>query len=210
MKTLDKGQDKIKKICEVLREETLEPAKKQGEQIVQEAHKKAEKLLAEAQQAAAKLHEQAKAEIEQIKSAFEASLAQAAKQSLEMLKQAIETRFFNQNLSKLIDSRASSPDVIAALINAIVQALKKEGTAANLTALIPKEVDPQQVIQLLLEDVVKTLKQGSVEVGTFNGGAQVKLKDKNMTIDITDYALKDLLTSHIVRKEFRKLFFESG
>ena len=208
MKTLVKGKDKIKQICEVLREETLEPAKKQGEEIVKEAQKRAEKLLADAQAAAVKMHESAKAEIEQLKNAFEASLSQAAKQSIEALKQAVEGHFFNENLYELVEKGSSDPQLVAALINAVVQALQKEGVSADLTAIVPEKIAPQAVNQLLLSDVVKALKEKPLELGQFMGGAQVKLVDKKMTIDISDKALMDLLANHVVRKEFRKLFFK--
>lgn len=208
MKTLDKGKDKIKKICEVLREETLEPAKKEGEEIIKEAQKRAEKIIAEAEAAAAKLHENAKEETQQNKNAFEASLSQAAKQSIETLKQSVEDHFFSKLLPQLIANGAGDPQLIALLLNAIVQALQKEGISANLTAIIPQKIDPQKVIQLLVGQAVQSLKEKPIELGQFTAGAKIKLVDKKMTIDISDEALKDLLANHVVRKEFRKMFFE--
>ena len=41
----DKGQDKIKKICDQLREETLEPAKQEAEEMLENAKKQAEKII---------------------------------------------------------------------------------------------------------------------------------------------------------------------
>jgi V/A-type H+-transporting ATPase subunit E len=209
MKTLDKGQDKIQKICEILRDETLAPAKKQAEEIVKEAQKKAESLLVEAQKAAHRLLENARSEIEQEKNVFEASLSQAAKQCLEALRQNIETRFFNTHLSSLIEKNANHPNLIASLINAIIQALEKEGLAANLTVLIPKTIPPREVNELLLNNVAETLKEGSVLNGPFAAGVQVKIANKKMTIDLSEEALKDLLSQYVVRKDFRKLFFDS-
>jgi V/A-type H+/Na+-transporting ATPase subunit E len=209
MKTLEKGQDKIKKICEVLRDETIDPAKRQGEELIQEAQKKAEKIIAEGQKAVAKMHENAKVEIENIKNAFDASLSQAAKQSLEALKQAVEQHFFNKSLSTIIEKKSADPQLVASLINAIVQALQKEGLSANLNAIIPETINPDDVNTLLLNDVTNALKGGTVEIGSFAGGAQIKLSDKKMTIDISDKALKDILSNYVVRKEFRKIVFES-
>ena len=207
MKTLDKGKDKIKKICEVLREETIEPAKKQGDEIVKEARKKAEKMLAEAQAGALKMIENARAEIEMMKNGFDASLSQAAKQSIESLKQAVENHLFNKNLASLVESSSADPHLVAALINAVIQALQKDGISADLSAIIPEKISPQAVNQLLLANVAKFL-QKPLELGSFAGGAQVKLVDKKITIDISDRALRDLLATHVVRKEFRKLFFQ--
>ena len=39
MKTLEKGQDKIQKICAILRDQTLEPAQKEAQEIIERALK---------------------------------------------------------------------------------------------------------------------------------------------------------------------------
>ena len=48
MKTLDKGKDKIKQICDVLREETIAPAKEEGQRIVRDAKAEADEIIAKA------------------------------------------------------------------------------------------------------------------------------------------------------------------
>ena len=90
MKTLDKGSEKIQKICDVLREETLEPAKKQGQEIIRDAQKQAKQIIDDAHKSAEKLHQDARQAIEQEKVAFQSTLAQASKQSLEALRQGVE------------------------------------------------------------------------------------------------------------------------
>lgn len=209
MKTLDKGQEKIKKICEALRDETLEPAQKEAQDIIKAAHKQAEHILAEAQKKAESLQAGARASIEQERNVFQSSLQQAAKQSVEALRQSIEAKFFNEHLYEIIEKGAVDPQLIANLINAIVKALEREGVAANLTALIPKDISERQVNELLLKDVISKLREKSVVIGDFTGGAKVTLNNKRVTIDISQEALKELLGSYIVRKDFRKLVFES-
>ena len=39
MKGLETGKDKIQKICDALRKETLEPAKQEAREIVEKAHR---------------------------------------------------------------------------------------------------------------------------------------------------------------------------
>lgn len=207
MKTLEKGPDKIKKICDVLRNETLEPAQKEAQEIIKQAQKQAEHIISEAKKSAAGLHENAKASIDQERNVFQSSLQQAAKQGIETLRQEIEDRFFNEHLQSVIEKNASDPQLVANLINAIIKALERDGLAANLTALAPKTVTPRQVNDLLLQDVIKTLKEGSVTIGDFAGGAKIKLTDKKVTIDISEQALKELLATYLVRKDFRKMIF---
>lgn len=207
MKTLEKGKDKIEKICALLREETLQPAQKQAQEIIEAANKEVEEIIANGHKEVDKLLDAAREAIEKERNVFHASLKQAAKQSLEALRQAVEEKFFNERLPILLEKNTADPRIIADLISAIIKALEKEGLAVNLEALIPKIVDVKQVNQLLLQEVLDELKDHSVKVGNFRGGAQVKLEGKKLTLDITSEALKELLSTYVVRKDFRKMIF---
>lgn len=207
MRTLEKGQEKIKQICSILKEETLEPAKKQAEEIIENARKQAEEIVREAQKHSETLISETRLAIEQERNVFNSSLQQAVKQSLEALRQNIENNFFNNQLQALIEKDGSKPDLIAKLINAIVNALEKEGVSADLSAIVPKMISPQEINGLLLKDVLNILKEKTVVQGKFAAGAQVRLNQKNITIDMSDEALKDLLSNYVVRKDFRKLIF---
>ena len=62
---------------------------------------------------------------------------------------------------------------------------------------------------LLLKEFVGRLKGGSVSVGPANAGIEVKVSEDNMTIDVTDVALKDLVARYI-RKDFREILFRTN
>lgn len=207
MKTLEKGQEKIKKICDLLREESLEPAKREGERMISEAQRQANEMIAHAENEAKKIISDAKKEIDQEKSAFEASLILSSKQALEALRSEIEKKFFNDSLSNIIIKNSTNPKIISELLSAIVQAVQKEGLAANLSAVVPKSVAPREVNELILAEILETLKDKSVQIGNFQGGVQVKLQNKNLTIDVSERALKELLSTYLVRKDFRKMIF---
>jgi V/A-type H+/Na+-transporting ATPase subunit E len=206
MEKKDSKNDKIKQICDSLRRETLEPAKQEAEQIVQEARGKAEQIIAEAEEQAKRLQAHARADIEQEKNVFQSSLAQAAKQSLEALRQDIETKLFNEELNDVIQQVSAKPSVVADLIKVIIQAIEKEGVEVNFDAVIPKKVSAEEVSALLGDQIMKKLEGNKVSIGHFNGGVQVKLVGKKMTIDITDSTLKELMSGY-VRKDFRKMIF---
>lgn len=210
MRTLEKGQEKINKICSILRQETLEPAKKQAEEIIEEGRKQAEQIIIEAQKNADGLTAAAKANIEQERNVFNSSLQQAAKQSLESLRQEIENSFFNEHLQTLIAKEGSNPDIIAKLVNAIVKALEKDGLSSDISAVVSSAIDPQEINTLLLKEVLNSLKEKGVLGGNFTSGTQVKINNKNITIDITDEALKELLSNYVVRKDFRKMIFNAS
>lgn len=205
MKTLDKGEDKIQEICDSLRRETLEPAKREAEEIIAKARLKAEEIVKEAEEQAARMHATARADIEQQRNVFQSSLNQAAKQSIEYLKQSIE-EIVNQEFDSIVKTEGSKPEAIANFIKAIVHAIEKEGIDADLEAYIPKSVSPKEVAAYVGGQVLEKLKGKTVNIGNFDGGAQLKIVGKNMTIDISDGTLKDLLANY-VRKDFRKMIF---
>lgn len=206
MKTLDKGQDKIQEICDALRKETLEPAQGEAERIIEEAKQRAHTIVQEAHSEAKTLHEDARATIEKEKNVFESSLSQAVKQSLEVLRQEVETHLFNSQLQETLKGITTDPKVIARLIEAMVKGVEKEGIAADLGAIIPETVPVEEVAGFLAEEVVKKLEKGGVILGPITGGAQVKLTDKKITLDMTDESFRKLLANY-VRKDFRTLFF---
>jgi V/A-type H+-transporting ATPase subunit E len=208
MKTLDRGQDKIQKISDELRRETLEPAKKEAEKIIAEAKARAEQIIIDAEKHGRKILEDTRIAIEQERNVFQSSLLQASKQSVEALRQSIDSKLFNQELDKALHKYTIDPNVISNLINALVNAIQKNGVSADFSVIIPNQVSDKQINAMLVDQVLKSLKEKSVVLGDLSGGVQVKLHDKKLTIDMSEQALKDLIARHI-RKGFRDLIFQS-
>lgn len=206
MKGLESGKDKVKKICEVLKKETLEPAKREAEEILQGAHAEAERIIAEARQRASNLELDAKKQIERERNIFQSSLNQACKQSLEYLKQQIEDNLFNKELSSLITKHTQDPKVLADLVTAVIKAIDKAGIDTDLSAYVAASVPAKSVNSLLLQDVLQRLKDKGVLIGNMTGGVAIKLHKDNITLDITDAALKELVSQYI-RKDFRDMVF---
>lgn len=205
-KTLDSGQEKVEMLCNALIEEALEPAKKQAESIIAQAEEQARKKLQEAEEQAKVFMEEALAKIETERALFHTSIKQAAKLSVQELRQAIEERIFSHELQSAVNSQSSKPDVIAKILHALIQNLEKEGIRANLSAVIPKSVKPDEVNALLKDELVKHLREKGVKIGHFHGGAQVVLNDQRITVDVTDETLKELITGYI-KESFREYFF---
>lgn len=201
------GQDKIQSICKVLREETLQPAKQEAAEVLEKARAEAEGIIADAKKEAKRLLDEARERIKREASVFESALSQAGKQGVESLRQEIEKGFFNEELSSMLSEGGKDPQLVSRLIEAIVTAVEKEGISADLEALIPQSVSSEEVNRHLGERVLQRLKGQSVQVAGFDGGAQVKLLDKKMTIDMTRKALEELLSNY-VRKDFRKYLFQ--
>lgn len=209
MKALKHSHDKIQEICEILKKESLDPARKEASAILESAHQEALRIKHKAALEAETLLLQAKQAREQEYALFQSSLAQAARQSVEALRQSVLTRLFNPEIEAQVQQGSGSPDIVAQLIKAIVSALDKEGIFAPLSAYIPQHLAAEDVNRQLASNVLEKLKNKSVEVGSFKGGAQVKLNQKGMTIDITDSALKELLAAYLKKPEFRNLIFQA-
>jgi V/A-type H+/Na+-transporting ATPase subunit E len=208
MKGTESGKDKVRKICDILRRETLEPAESEAEQIIRSAKEQAEQIVAAAHKEVEQIHLEARQEIERQRNVFQSSLSQACKQALEALKQSIEEKLFNQELGRLMTKHMQDPKVLAQLITAIVKGIEKEGIEAALSIYIPAAIPARAVNMLLTHEILEKLKEKSVLVGPLTGGIEVKLIRENITIDISDAALKELVANYI-RKDFRELIFGS-
>lgn len=206
MKGLETGKDKVKKICDLLKKETLEPAQLEAQKIVEDAKESARQIIAEAHKKAQEMHQTAHQEIQQQKVVFQASLSQACRQTLDSLKEKIEQKLFNPELAALLSKPLQDPKVIVKLIEVVVQAIEKEGVDASLSASISSAVSARDVNTTLAAKILDRLKEKSVLLTSIGGGVQVKIVDQNMTIDLSDAAFNELVANYI-RKDFRDLIF---
>lgn len=208
MDAIETGKDKVKKICEVLRKETIEPAIAEAKNILQTAQNNADLIIEEARAKAAKIIHEAERDIDKKYAVFKTALNQGARQSIEWLKQEIEERLLHHNLGEMISKASSNPKVLSEMIKAVVKAVEEEGLETDLSAVIPGAVDPQEVNALLGKDLLEKLKEKSVLLGPKKGGVEVKLHKEHITIDLSDTALLELMTQY-VRKDFHQYFFAS-
>lgn len=206
MQGTETGRDKVKKICDVLRKETLEPAQAQAEQIVASAEKRAEEIVALAEKEALRVKQEAIQEIGKEKNVFHASMGQACKQAIAKLKQDIEEKLLDQQLFALATKKMQDSHVLAELLSAVIKAVEKEGVDGSLSAYIPAQVPARAVNELLAQSTLARLKEKSVLIGLSTGGIELVLRDNKVTIDLTDKAIKELVASYI-RKDFREMVF---
>jgi len=207
MKNLETGKDKIQKICDAIRKETLEPVQQEAREIVENARLKADEIIRAAEKEAAKLIGAADSEIQEKKRLLASSLNLSCRQAVEMLKQKIEHDFFDQELSELVVKETAKPQLIAHLIESFMHSLKEQGIEEDFEVLIPKEITARSINALLGKNILERLKNQTVELGDFHGGIQIKMKGRHITIDISDQVVKELIASYI-RRDFRDLLFQ--
>lgn len=207
MKELESGKDKIKKICDIIKNETLEPAQKEAERIVQEAEEQARNIVKKAERDAADIIKKAQANNVTEKALLQKQIAQALQQAKEKLRQEIQDSLFNKGMMHWLEQESVDPKLVAHMITALVEAVEKEGLSTNFSAVVGKMVSVDKINAALLKNTLTKLQGESVIVGDFTGGAQLRLHDRQLTLDMSDRALKELLGT-LVRKEFRDLLFQ--
>ncbi len=206
---MEAGKERVKQICEMLRKETLEPARSEAQKILEEARAEAKRIVEGGRKESEALLSKAKAQIAREKEIFDTSVAQAARQALEYLRQQIEKSLFHKGLKELIESKTVQPEVLSSLITAIVSAIEKEGIGTDLSVKIPASVPVDRVNALLAKQILNRLKEKSVLVAPIGGGIVAALTEEHITLDLTAETLIELLT-RFIRKDFRHLFFSSS
>ncbi|WP_213357566.1 V-type ATP synthase subunit E [Chlamydiifrater phoenicopteri] len=200
------SDEKLKRICDALRTETLEPAEKEAASIIEGAKGQASAIIEEANRKAESLLAEAESKARDKIAKAEKALCQAGKRSLEALRHAVEEKFFKANLSEWLSSVLSSEKVVADLITALVGAVDAEGVKGPLVGYISKKLTPRSVNELLGKTITEKFKGKSVTLGDFQGGVQLKVNDRHWILDLSSEALQELFVRYL-QKDFREMIF---
>lgn len=207
MSNLATGKDKIQEICDSIRKETLEPVRQEAREIVENAHLQAAAIVKQAKSEAEATRMAATQDIAEKQRLFQASLELSCRQGIESLKQKIEQELFRPELSEMVVKETSSPHIIVRLLESFMKSLEEKGIEEDFEAVIPKDISPRTINGLLVGKILERLKNKSVEIGDFHGGVQIRMKDRKITIDISDIALREIIAAYI-RRDFRELVFQ--
>ena len=203
---LETGKDKIQKICDALRKETIEPAQQEVREIIENAHIQATEIVKNAKKQAEEKIASAEKEIEERKKVFHSSLQLAARQGIEELKQKIEKELFSQELAEFTAKEMGNPKIIGEILNAFLRMVEEKGIEDTFIATIPKTISPRSISAILVEKNMERLKEHAITVGDFAGGIKIGLKGRQITIDISDQVVRELISQYI-RRDFRDLVF---
>jgi V/A-type H+-transporting ATPase subunit E len=202
---LETADNKVKEICAILRKETLEPAQGEAKKIVEEALKQADEIVLKAREEAVKILEEGKLELAKELRVHEGSIQLAIRQGISALRQGIE-KMFSSELSSEVERVMGSQDVIANAVAVILSLIEKEGLGVNLEVMLPKHADINIICTQLVANFAEKLKKSALQVPDFKGGVEVRLKDKKMSIDLTDAAVEELLASYVIPELRAKIF----
>jgi V/A-type H+-transporting ATPase subunit E len=207
MTQIDTGNEKVKKICDLIKTQTLDPAKEEAKKIVQHAKKDAEKIIAEAEEKASQILEQVQIECESKRKLLESSLRLASKQAVSSLKQQITEDLFSKPFAQFLKVETSKPSYIAKAIEISLQSLFENIPAEELLLELPKTVSPEQILQELSGEVRERLKKAQIEMGAFQGGVVIHYNKEHIAIDLTDKAANQLLSRYIAEPMQQYLFY---
>jgi len=200
------GEERLAAICQKIRNETLEPAQQDAEDIRLSAEREATKIKAEARQSADQLLHEARKELIEEKKAFEASLEQACRQTVDLLRQKVETTLFKPALDEWLSKEFSSEEKSAQLLDVLIELLKKQGIEGNLAAWIGSHLSKEKVVEHLAQASLKALPKEGIQVADQAYGVILKITNKHLTLEITPEAIKELMASFI-RNDFRRFLF---
>jgi V/A-type H+-transporting ATPase subunit E len=208
MKGLETGKDKIQKICDSLRKETLEPAKQEAREVIENAHIQAETIVNEAKAKADQMIQDATKAIEEKQKVCASSLQLACRQAVELLKQKIEKELFDKTLSECVVKESKDPKVINEIIHSFIRSMEEKDVEEEFVVTIPKSITPREINALLGKEILEKLHKNSVSLGDFLGGVMIQLKERQITVDMTDASIRELIARYI-RSDFRDLFFSA-
>ncbi len=206
---METGQDKVKKICDVLKKETLDPARQQAEEIVTSARNEAEKIIRQAQEKAAHRIHEAEERLKKQEEVFHSSLHLAFKQAVAKLKVDIQTKVFQPALIQKISETMQKTEVLTDLLKSVFQAIAKSGLEGDCTIELAKAISQEEVSLMMARlGLEKIEKQVQIQ-GDFQAGIKVKLEKHNIVFDLTDEAIEQLILE-FSSENLKKILFQSN
>lgn len=207
MELIDSSKKKVKKICDVLLRDTLEPAQRKAEEIIDEANKKAEAIILQAADKASGMVKEAEAQIKEKQTVFDSSLKIATQKALTMLRDEVEFKLFHPELENQIRKYLNQKEIVVKIIDALVEALKKEGLGADLELVISKAFKPEEICAAILQDSLNVLNGKVIRIGENESGITLKCSGYHLSIDVTDDAIKGVISTY-ASESLRKILFK--
>jgi V/A-type H+-transporting ATPase subunit E len=207
MKHLDTGSDKIKKICDAIRYETLEPAKQQAKLIIEQATDQAAAIVQEARIQAETILDNAKKMHDKERAIFESSMVHSAKIFKEKLKLEIEEHFLSSAIGELSLNLFKKDELCAKLVSAFIEGLKNKSLNGDLTLILSEGINKEEFVKALSSNIKNII--SSVQVQSISPGVSIRSEKDNLRIDLSQQQLTQAILDAI-RSDFRKYFFEGN
>jgi V/A-type H+/Na+-transporting ATPase subunit E len=200
------GDERLAAICQMIRNETLDPAKEEAEQIRHAAERDAAKIRSEAKRQADHMLHEARTLIKEEREAFDVSLEQAARQTVGLLKEKIEKSLLHPGLEKFLADGFRSEAKTARLLDLLIQEIQKEGLDGDVSVWLGKHLSKEEVLKHISQDTLKSVSSDNLLVGEHAYGIVLKIVDRHLSIEVTPEAIKEMMAAFI-RSDFRSILF---
>jgi len=210
-KKLSSGVDEL---IAKLRDEGVSAGRAEADSIVGDARAQAKKILDNANADARDRIEVARKESDAYRAAGEAALKTAMRDTVLDMKTALMERF-SSDLKRLVSHQMQDPEVLKQMILEVAGRTRADGEvgdADELEVLLPEEVVGLEELRVNPEELRKgrltkfvlgltgeMLREGVAFSGSQDiaAGIQIQLKDKDITLDLTEKAVAALLLQHL-------------
>lgn len=187
----------LNNLIDRIQKEGIEEADKAAVAIIAAAEKQAAEITAAATKQAAEITARARKEAELLDQRGRASLAQAARDTLLTVTQAIDAVF--AELARRALAEALNPETLRTLLKTVVEHYFDDPTAARAVAIKLSAADTKAIGQQLMAEFGAAVAQG-LTIGADNeliGGFRVALKDEHLFHDFTREAMAELLCAFL-------------
>lgn len=202
---LESANKKVQEICDILREETLSPARKEAKKILEQAKWEADEMIANAKKEAEAIAAENEKKLQQQNKIYQSTLHLATKQAVSKLKQSI-LNVFSTEWESSLKSEMKKTDVVAKLVEVLVSAIEKQGLDADFLAIVPKDIGSNSIVNHISASVMNKLREGKIALGDIKAGAQIKLEGQKMVVDMSDEAIIELLKTYVAEEVREKIF----
>lgn len=210
-KKLSSGVDEL---IAKLRDEGVSAGRAEADSIVGDARAQAKKILDNANADARDRIEVARKESDAYRAAGEAALKTAMRDTVLDMKMALMERF-SSDLKRLVSHQMQDPEVLKQMILEVAGRTRADGEvgdADELEVILPEEVvgleelrvNPEELRKGRLTKFVLGLTGEMLREGVafsasqdIAAGIQIQLKDKDITLDLTEKAVAALLLQHL-------------
>lgn len=185
----------LKELLEQIKQEGVQKAQSQGEQIIKDAEERARKIIDDAEREADSIREKAREDAEKTTQTGKDALAQASRDLVLSLEAQIK-RVFDTVITRETEHAMTGEalaDIIAALVAAWV-----EKNSTELTVLLP-ESQLQQVESVLRDRLAKAMADG-VELKpapTVNQGFRVSTEGGTVYYDFSSQGIAEVLGAYV-------------
>jgi V/A-type H+-transporting ATPase subunit E len=210
----------VQELIDRLRHEGVEEGRARAQQIVEEAERRAAWTVTQAEEEAERLKAEARGEAERLRAAADQAIRAAGRDAVLDLKAELTARF-STRVEHLVGREVADMALLRDLILAAASRVRDDqrlDAAGRLKALLPHEsVDLAQLrrdqehagedelSRLVLGLASEDLRDGvEIGIGEHGRGIRLQLVDSQVTIDLTDEAVADLLLEHLLPR-FRAL-----